>query len=569
MQRKFLWLTCFAIGLCACLWAGDWPSTGGNPQRDGWAQGEKDLSKENIAAKNVELLYKYKFDGNEAKGLESMSMPIVLNSIIGYKGFKQLVFVGGSSDIVYAFDADTSEEYFKTPLQTAARPAASSSTAVCSSGMTAGLAMQGNSAPGRGFTPPPAARGAAGARGAMPGAAPAPAPARGAGRGPMGPAVFWAVSSDGYLHTIREQDGDAKYIPTTKFVPANSNVSGLNVNNNVIYASTVNNCGGNANGLYAALYTPPQLPPTPNQPLVNPASFSVVSFMTNGSGFSGTGGTVIGTDGMVYGQVADGHGDVAGVYNDTVLAMDPKTLEVKDYFTPSGNPSPTKKDVESPGVTPVYFSWNGQGVLVAGGRGGRLYILDASSLGGSDHHTPLYASDPVVAPDSKFGGNGVWGNLATWTDEANGGTRWLYASIRGPAAMRFPVSNGTASTGAIVAFKVVDQAGKPSLSPQWISRDMISPAAPATANGLVFALSTGETPRVAKADGTPYTAAEEEKMAKNAVLYILDGATGQELLSSGNTATTFAHSGIAVANGRVYFTTHDNTLYAYGVPEER
>ena len=34
-------------------------------------------------------------------------------------------------------------------------------------------------------------------------------------------------------------------------------------------------------------------------------------------------------------------------------------------------------------------------------------------------------------------------------------------------------------------------------------------------------------------------------------------------------ATTFASSGIAVANGHVYFTTHDNTLFAYGVPEER
>src|SRR5580692_8444714 len=100
MRKGFVWTLCLAAGIGAMVvWGADWPSTGGNPQRDGWAQGERDLSKENIAAKNVQLLYKYKFDGNEAKGLQSMSTPIVLNSIIGYKGFKQLVFDGGSSDI--------------------------------------------------------------------------------------------------------------------------------------------------------------------------------------------------------------------------------------------------------------------------------------------------------------------------------------------------------------------------------------------------------------------------------------------------------------------------------------
>ncbi|HEY6465773.1 MAG TPA: PQQ-binding-like beta-propeller repeat protein, partial [Candidatus Acidoferrales bacterium] len=205
----------------------------------------------------------------------------------------------------------------------------------------------------------------------------------------------------------------------------------------------------------------------------------------------------------------------------------------------------------------------------AGGRDGRIYLLDGSSLGGANHHTALYASDPVVKPDSHYGGDGIWGTFATWEDTANNNTRWLYAAIRGQAAMQFSGNNGSAATGAIVAFKVVDDGGKLSLSPQWISQDMISPAGPVTANGLVFALSTGMTPRLAKDNGTPYTVAEEEQMAKPAVLYILDGTTGQELLSSGSTATSFSTSGIAVANGRVYFTTHDNTLYAYGLPEER
>lgn len=576
MRKKFLWALCIAAGLCACVWAADWPSTAGNPQRDGWAQGETVLSKENIADKKIQLLYSYKFD-NQAKGLADMSQPIILSNIIGYQGFKALMFIGGSSDAVYSLDTDIGKLFFKTPLDPMDKTSSGTATALCPAGMTATLAMPGQSRVGLrgGFAPPPAAARGRGAtapgRAGRGAAAPGRAAARGAGGfGRGGPAVFWAVSSDGYLRTLRQQDGNATWIAPTKFLPANSDVSGLNVDDNVIYAATENNCGGNPNGLYAALYTAPELPKMPGEPVVAPAKFDVVNFMTNGSGLSGAGGTATATDGsMVYGQVAEGHGDVAGQYHDTVLALDPKTLQVTDYFTPSGSLPAMKKGIATPGVTPAVFQMDGKDVLVAGGRDGRIYLLDGSSLGGANHHTALYASDPVVKPDSHYGGDGIWGTFATWEDTANNNTRWLYAAIRGQAAMQFSGNNGSAATGAIVAFKVVDDGGKLSLSPQWISQDMISPAGPVTANGLVFALSTGMTPRLAKDNGTPYTVAEEEQMAKPAVLYILDGTTGQELLSSGSTATSFSTSGIAVANGRVYFTTHDNTLYAYGLPEER
>lgn len=577
MTKRFLWALCFVVGLCACVWA-DWPSTAGNPQRDGWQQAENVLSKESIADKKVQLVYKFQFEGNEVKGLDDLSQPIILSNIIGYRGFKQLIFVGGASNKVYAIDADTSEEFFRIPFDLMGSSVAPAPTALCSGGMTANLAMSGSSGGGRGFGGAGRAPARGPARGAGEGAGRGAArgrgaaPARGGGNpfGGRGPAVFWAVSSDGYLRTLRQQDGNATWIAPTRFVPANSDVTGLNVDNDVIYAATANNCGGNANGLYAALYTPPELPQLPGQPLVAPAKFDVVSFMTNGSGFSGTGGTAIAPDGStLYGQVAEGKGTVAGTYHDTVLAMDPKKLEVKDYFTPSGSLPPVKKGIASPGVTPAVFSWNDTTVVVAGGRDGRVYLLDASSLGGANHRTPLYASDPIVKPDTHYGGDGIWGTFATWEDAANGNTRWVYAAIRGQTTMQFPVSDGSASNGAIVAFKVVDQGGKPTLSPQWISQDMISPAGPVTANGLVFALSTGMTPRVAKDDGTPYTVAEEEKMAKPAVLYILDATTGKELMSSGNAATSFSTSGIAVAGGRVFFTTHDNTLYAYGIPLER
>ena len=50
-----------------------------------------------------------------------------------------------------------------------------------------------------------------------------------------------------------------------------------------------------------------------------------------------------------------------------------------------------------------------------------------------------------------------------------------------------------------------------------------------------------------------------------AVLYALDGSTGKELWSSGRTITGFSHSGgLAFGGSKVYVSTHDGTLYAFG-----
>ena len=135
--------------------------------------------------------------------------------------------------------------------------------------------------------------------------------------------------------------------------------------------------------------------------------------------------------------------------------------------------------------------------------------------------------------------------------------------------MKFPGGKATAANGRLVAFKLSMMSGRPTLTPAWASRDMLAPMAPATANGLVFALSSGMPTRVAKENGTLYAADEVAKMSKPAVLYILNATTGKEMFSTGQGASSFASSSIAVANGHVYFTTHDNMLYAYGVPEER
>ena len=59
-------------------------------------------------------------------------------------------------------------------------------------------------------------------------------------------------------------------------------------------------------------------------------------------------------------------------------------------------------------------------------------------------------------------------------------------------APTFAVNYGDASKGSVMAFEVVGAGDKLSLIPAWISRDMHVPDPPTVANGVVYAIQTGE-----------------------------------------------------------------------------
>ena len=328
--------------------------------------------------------------------------------------------------------------------------------------------------------------------------------------------LLLAVGSDGNLHALYQSNG-ANFETPIKFLPPNARVNGLNLSDNTLYAATIDGCAG-SNAVYAIDLASDQYP--------------VVKFDTNGAGATGSAGTAIGNDGMVYVQIAEGRGEVGGQYNDTVLALTPKDLKVKDYFTPSAAVTPVYAASQA-GATPAVFRWNGKDVVVAGSRDGRVFLLDASALGGADHRTPLAQSQPIGATSGAF---------ASWEDPETG-IRWIYATL--------PRSS-SAGTGAIAAFKLEERNGRPALTLAWTSRALIGPTTPVIANGLLFALSTGGS-------------------TSRATLYALDAATGKELFTSGESVTRPAsaqNAALAVANGRVYFTTQDNTVYSFGIATE-
>ena len=75
------------------------------------------------------------------------------------------------------------------------------------------------------------------------------------------------------------------------------------------------------------------------------------------------------------------------------MALDPKTLDVKDWFTQPG--------VEF-AAAPIVFQEGGRDIVAVTTKDGRVLLLDAASLGGADHATPLFASAPLTGGRATF-----------------------------------------------------------------------------------------------------------------------------------------------------------------------
>ena len=501
----------------------DWSFYGGDAQRTGWEKSDTRITKDNI--KDFQLVLKRKL-GNAQGGPRSLTPPVVIGNLISYKGFKELAFIAGGSGMLWSIDVDTDRIFWQKQLESSVT--AKSSGACAASGLaTPSLTPPMNF----GARPRPAA-----------GAPAAPPPAS---RSVLGSTNFgsprpaFALTSDGKLHVLNTSVGD-DLMPAIPFIPPNAKASSLTISDGAIYTTTNAGCGDAPSGVWSLDLSKVD----PKDPAAMP---KVASFRTNGGNVGGIGGLAFGTDGTLYLQTGDGPTDPASnKWSRTLLALTPKDLTVKQYFsTPSG--SATKG--ASP-ATPVVFAVNGKDVVVTAGSDGALYLLDAQALGGDDHKTPLSKTVPLTTA-----GRGIWGGLSSWQDAD--GTRWVLAPVWGKLSPELKLGGEGVAHGAIVAFRVDDHEGKPTLTPAWASRDMSSPEPPVITSGVVFALSAGEY-------------ASEEKGSGHATLYAFDGATGKELYSTGSQVNAPANlTGMTLANGRVYFTTTDGFLYAFGIFLER
>ena len=85
----------------------EWMTSGGDAQRSYWIPADTRISRESLERPGFELLWKMKLD-NQAVELNSLTPAILIDRYIGYRGFRSLAFVGGSSNTVSAVDTDLS-----------------------------------------------------------------------------------------------------------------------------------------------------------------------------------------------------------------------------------------------------------------------------------------------------------------------------------------------------------------------------------------------------------------------------------------------------------------------------
>ena len=510
--------------------APDWTTQGADAQRTSWIRVDPFISPENMS--KFQFLWKLKVD-NESRHGNALTPPVTLGRLMTFRGFKSLIFVGGSSNNVYAIDYDFGTLFWRNHHSYAAGEREYAGSPTCPGGMTLPLTRATSLAPvtqlgffGFARAPRPAkgdvgepGRGAPqlaeiaarqAARSAALGSAdtaaspPAAASARGtpppaaaasvspATRGERAPNFVFSVAADGLLRSLIPDTGDLAAVPA-RLLPANATATGLIWAHGFVYAATSNTCGGAPTAVYAMDYLDDARPVT-----------------TWDSGGAPIVGLSLGTDGTLYAATGSGRSQ----YAQSIVALDGSTLKVKDWLTHDAA-------FHSP---PVVFT-EGQRTYVTAASATQLYLLDASALGGADHRTPLLVTP--AATNVRFSHEG----LGTWRDAA--GSRWVLA----------------ATAGEIAAYKMSESGTTPALVREWTSRALESPKAPVIVNGVVFAVSGGSD--------------------RAAVLYALDPTTGKDIWSSGNTITSPASAGLSAGTGQVFVVTHDNTVWAFGIPLAR
>jgi outer membrane protein assembly factor BamB len=516
----------------------DWVTSRADSQRTSWIRGDAAISPESMPKPGFELQWKTTLD-NQPRQLNALAGGVVMGNL-GF-GSIPVSFVTGSAERLFAIDNDTGVVRWQRTFESGG---SSVSTLECPGGITSAATRpttivpaiptwrgqparaeytSGVGAPGEGVPAYLLGRGRAAAPPA-PAAAPVNTAARAGGTpapaapsSPPLPQVVYALSSGGRLHTLGPYSGKDLARPLA-FLPPGAHATGLITVNNIVYAATMNGCGGVADGVWAL-------------DLAGDAK-AVKAWRTDGG--SPTGPPSFGTDGTLY--VAIGPRSTAGGgFANAVVALDAKELTVRDWFT--------RPDAEFV-TTPVVFKAGERDLVAAAMRDGSMVLLDAASLGGPTHAAPLYRS-AAAADRSNFVPDG----LATWED--SGGTRWLLVP--------------TATT--VVAMKVTSTGGTLSLTAGWTARDMRAPLAPIVVNGVAFVVSSGE---YVPPGGARVSAADRARQSVAARLHALDAATGRELWTSGNAIRSFAHgAALWPGIGQVHVATYDNTVYAFGFPLER
>jgi outer membrane protein assembly factor BamB len=518
-KRKIIFLTYIFACMGLNAPAADWPTFNHDPQRSGWAVEETSLRVENVSG--LKLLWKTQIK-NEAKSLTALTSPIVAEGVTTEHGARNLVYVAGSSSNLTALNAETGEVVW---TQDFAGQVTSKYEGMwlCPNNLNATPTLDRE-------------------------------------RG-----LIYVIAADGKFYGLDLGTGATRFGPV-QFVQPFAKDWSLNLSNSIVYTAISQNCGGAPSGIYSIAVRDP-LRPVIRELIV----------AKRGGGIWGRAGVAVGENGKIYASTGDGKFDPAqGEFSSSIFAASPTDLKIVDYYSPFNFEKITKFDLDISAASVIWFRDHGRSLVAGGGKEGAIYLLDAESMGAADHRTPLLrlkvANDPLA-----FEMQGIWGELSTWQED--NGTTWLYVPIWGPPskeAPSFPVTHGENPHGSIMAFRLGTnpKTQMPALDPAWISSDFDVPEPVAIANGVIFALSTGEN--TMQTNGSPIEFGTGQKILSdkarslnthNAVLVALNAKTGEVLYQSGDAMSSWVHfSGLAIAGGHVYAVDQSSTLYCFGLP---
>ena len=105
------------------------------------------------------------------------------------------------------------------------------------------------------------------------------------------------------------------------------------------------------------------------------------------------------------------------------------------------------------------------------------------------------------------------------------------------------------------------------LTPAWNSLNMSVPTPVIIANGVVFALSDGDSPVQFGPSGNLLNVEDRKAKTGHAIVYALDAATGDVLVyqRGHNSRASRISARSVVGGGRIYVGTEDGMLYAFGL----
>ena len=121
-----------AFGACRSLQAqgrggGEWTTSGSDAQRSGSIRTDPRISVETMQKPGAfgpfKFLWKMKLE-HEPNAPAALTQPILLDRLIGFRGFKSIAFVATASETVHAVDIDFGAAALEIPHQLLGEPAA-------------------------------------------------------------------------------------------------------------------------------------------------------------------------------------------------------------------------------------------------------------------------------------------------------------------------------------------------------------------------------------------------------------------------------------------------------------